>query len=415
MQACKICAVRDAANDSPPAPRAVLGDIRVLDFGRYVAGPYCATLLGYLGAEVIRIERREGGEDRFIAPIAAGGEGGVFFQTACRKKSVTFDPAKPGARAVLARLVASADVVVANLPPAQLRNMGLDFESLRALRPDIILATQSAFGDVGPYALRGGFDGVGQAMSGAMYMSGEPGAPAKAAAPYVDFTTAVLCAFGTMAALLHRERSGEGQHVQGSLLGTALAVFGSHLAEQGATGINRVPSGNRVQTSAPSSVFATRDGQLLTHVVGNGLYRRWAKLMGEEARWTSDPRFLTDQSRGDHNPEILARMAAWCAPRTTAEALAALDAAGIPAGPVYSPREALADPQVAAMGFLRMISDFPGLRQPVPVSGLPVSLSATPALPPDRPPLLGEHTEAVLCDLGYTLAEIAGLRAAGIV
>ena len=407
--------MRDTDNDSPPAPRAVLDNLRVLDFGRYVAGPYCATLLGYLGAEVIRIERREGGEDRFIAPIAQGGEGGVFFQTACRKKSVTFDPAKPGARAVLARLVASADVVVANLPPAHLRTMGLDFESLRELRPDIILATQSAFGDRGPYASRGGFDGVGQAMSGAMYMSGEPGAPSKAAAPYVDFTTAVLSAFGTMAALLHRERTGEGQHVQGSLLGTALAVFGSHLAEQGATGINRVPSGNRVQTSAPSSVFATRDGQLLTHVVGNGLYRRWAKLMGEEARWISDPRFLTDQSRGDHNPEILARMATWCAGRSTAEALAALDAAGIPAGPVYTPREALEDPQVAAMGFLRMISDFPGLTRPVPVSGLPVSLSATPALPPDRPPLLGEHTEAVLGGLGYTPAEIAELRAAGIV
>jgi len=407
--------VSDTANDSTPTARAVLGSIRVLDFGRYVAGPYCATLLGFLGAEVIRIERREGGEDRFIAPIAAGGEGGVFFQTACRKKSVTLDPGKPGARAVLARLVASADVVVANLPPAQLRTMGLDFGSLRALRPDIILATQSAFGAEGPYALRGGFDGVGQAMSGAMYMSGEPGAPAKAAAPYVDFATAVLSAFGTMAALLHRERTGEGQHVQGSLLGTALAVFGAHLAEQGATGINRVPSGNRVQTSAPSSVFSTRDGQLLTHVVGNGLFRRWAKLMGEEARWTEDPRFLTDPSRGDHNPEILARMAAWCAPRTTAEALAALDAAGIPAGPVYTPREALEDPQVAAMGFLRMVSDFPGLTRPVPVSGLPVTLSATPALPPERPPLLGEHTEAVLGELGYSPPEIGALRAAGIV
>ena len=406
--------MRDTANDSPPPARALLAHIRVLDFGRYVAGPYCATLLGLLGAEVIRIEKRDGGEDRYIAPVAAGGEGGVFFQTACRKKSFTLDPAKPGARAVLARLLATADVVVANLPAVQLRNMGLDFASLRALKSDVILTTQTAFGEEGPYALQGGFDGVGQAMSGAMHMSGEPGAPAKAAAPYVDFSTAVLAAFGTMAALLHRERSGEGQHVQGSLLGTALAAFGSHLAEQGATGINRVPSGNRVQTSAPSSVFATRDGQVLTHVVGNGLYRRWARLVGEESRWTGDPRFQTDASRGDHRDAILERMAAWCGERTTAEALAALNAAGLPAGPVYTPQQALDDPQVAAMGFLQMVGDYPGLRRPVPVSGLPLRMSATPALPLTRPPLLGEHTEAILGELGYAPAELAALRAAGI-
>ena len=119
-------------------PSGLLGHIRVLDFGRYVAGPYCATLLGYLGAEVIRIERREGGEDRYIAPVAAGGEGGVFFQTACNKKSMTLDFAKPGARALIARLVATADVVVANLPAAQLGKLGLDYASLQAIRPDII-------------------------------------------------------------------------------------------------------------------------------------------------------------------------------------------------------------------------------------------------------------------------------------
>ena len=393
----------------------MLANIRVLDFGRYVAGPYCATLLAYLGAEVIRIERREGGEDRYIAPVAAGGEGGVFFQTACSKKSMTLDPGKPGAREVIARLVATADVVVANLPQVQLRNMGIDYQTLRAIRPDIILTTQSAFGDVGPYAQRGGFDGVGQAMSGAMYISGEPGVPVKAAAPYVDFGTALLSAFGTLAALLHRERSGEGQEVKGSLLGTALAAFGSHLAEQGATGIDRVGSGNRVQTSAPSSVFATLDGHLLTHVVGNGLFRRWARLMGEEARWTGDPLYENDQSRGDHSKLILERMAAWCATRTTAEALEALNAAGVPAGPVFTPQQALDDPQVAAMGFLHAIADYPGLRRAVPVSGLPVALSATPGASPTRPPLLGEHTAAVLAQLGYSSDEISALQAQGVV
>ena len=395
-----------SSRSGPP----LLAGIRILDFGRYVAGPYCATLLGFLGAEVIRIERREGGEDRFIAPVAAGGEGAVFFQTSCNKKSITLDPAKADAREVIRRLVASADVVVANLPAPQLRAFGIDYPSLISIRPDIILTTQSAFGDVGPHAHRGGFDGVGQAMSGAMYISGVPGAPVKAAAPYVDFGTAVLSAFGTLAALMHRERTGEGQEVKGTLLGTALAVFGSHLAEQGATGIDRVGTGNRVQTSAPSNVFATRDGHVLTHVVGNGLFKRWARLMGEESFWTTDPRFQTDQSRGDHSESILARMAAWCAQRTSAQAIAELDAAGLPAGPVYTPRQTLDDAQVAAMRFLHAVEDYPGLRQPVPISGLPVGLGRTEVSAPHRPPTLGEHTDAILVELGYSPAEIADLR-----
>jgi crotonobetainyl-CoA:carnitine CoA-transferase CaiB-like acyl-CoA transferase len=250
----------------------VLDGVRVLDFGRYVAGPYCATLLGYLGAEVIRIEKREGSEDRYIAPIAAGGEGGVFFQTACNKKSLTLDPATPQGREIVRRLVKTADVVVANLPPASLKSLGLDYARLAAIRPDVILVTQSSFGDRGPLAASGGFDGVGQAMSGAMYMTGTPGQPVKSAAPYVDYSTAVLSAFGTLAALMQRAQTGQGQEVKASLLGTALSVFGSHLVEQSATGIDRVPSGNRVQTSAPSDVIATHDGHILVHVVGNGLF-----------------------------------------------------------------------------------------------------------------------------------------------
>jgi crotonobetainyl-CoA:carnitine CoA-transferase CaiB-like acyl-CoA transferase len=402
-------------NNQSAAAGGVLAKLRVLDFGRYVAGPYCATLLAYLGAEVIRIERREGGEDRYIAPIAAGGEGGVFFQTGCNKKSVTLDPHKPGARELIARLVATADVVIANLPAAQLRTMGIDYDSLHRIRPDIVLTTQSAFGDAGPYADRGGFDGVGQAMSGAMYISGEPGSPVKAAAPYVDFGTAVLSAFGTLAALLHRERTGQGQEVKGTLLGTALATFGSHLAEQGATGINRVGSGNRVQTSAPSAVFATRDGHVLTHVVGNGLFRRWAKLVGEAENWTGNPLYRDDGSRGENSETLLSRMSAWCAERTTNEALAALETAGLPAGPIYTPQQALDDAQVKAMRFLHAVGDFPGVPRAVPVSGLPVTLSETPGAVPTRPPLLGEHTDAVLTELGYSRADIASLRDQGVI
>jgi crotonobetainyl-CoA:carnitine CoA-transferase CaiB-like acyl-CoA transferase len=393
----------------------VLAGLRVLDFGRYVAGPYCATLLGYLGAEVIRIEKLEGSEDRFIAPVAAGGEGGVFFQTACNKKSLTLDPATPAGREVVRRLVHTADIVVANLPPASLRTLGLDYASLSAIRPDIILVSQSSFGDRGPLAARGGFDGVGQAMSGAMYMTGTPGEPAKSAAPYVDFSTATLSAFGAMAALLHRAQTGQGQEVKANLLGTALAVFGSHLIEQGVLAKDRVPSGNRVQTSAPSDVFRTMDGHVLTHVVGNGLFKRWARLMGDPDRWLDDPRFQGDQARGDNAEEILARMRAWCAARTTAQALRELDAAGLPAGPVHTLQQALDQPQAAAMQMFRSVADYPGLPRPAPVPDLPLELTASPGGITRRPPLLGEHTEEILGSLGYTAADIAELRKTRVV
>jgi crotonobetainyl-CoA:carnitine CoA-transferase CaiB-like acyl-CoA transferase len=204
----------------------VLKGIRVLDFGRYVAGPYCATLLGYLGAEVIRVEKLTGSEDRYIAPVTADGEGGVFFQTSCNKQSLTLDPATPEGREIVARLVRTADVVVANMPPAALRSLGLDYQTLCGIRADVIVVTATSFGDSGPLADHGGFDGVGQAMSGAMYMTGTPGHPAKAAAPYVDFSTAALSAFGVLAALMHRAQSGDGQEVKACLLGTALAVLG---------------------------------------------------------------------------------------------------------------------------------------------------------------------------------------------
>ena len=393
---------------------AILDGIRVLDFGRYVAGPYCATLLGYLGAEVIRIEKREGGEDRYIAPVTNGGEGGVFFQTGCNKLSLTVDPAVPEGKEIIARLVKTADVVVANLPHRTLEKMGLDYETLKTRKPEIVLTTVSGFGSVGPDRDKGAFDGVGQALSGAMTMTGTPGGPAKAAAPYVDFSTAVLAAFGTLAALMHRDRSGEGQHVEATLLGTAMSVFASHLIEQGVTGLDRKGTGNRVQTSGPSDVFSTRDGRrLLIHTVGGNLFERWARLVGEP-EWVNDPRFTTDQSRGDHRDMLCERMADWCATRDLAQALDELGDAGVPAGPVLTMQEALESPQVAALELLKLV-DYPGLAKPAPVPDLPLEFSATPGGIDRPPPQLSEHTEQILLSLGYRADDIESLRAKGVV
>ncbi len=390
----------------------VLDGVRVLDFGRYIAGPFCAALLGDFGAEVIRVERIGGGEDRGVIPVGAEGDGSLFLQTNRNKLGMTLDPTAPAGREVVRRLVASADVVVANLPPAALRALGLDYATLVASRPDVILTSVSAFG-AGPDEEKLGFDGIGQAMSGAMYLSGTPGTPTKAFVPYVDYATALAAAFGTLAALYARRTTGRGQEVRGSLLATALTITNSYVVEQALLAPNRVASGNRSQIAAPSDTFATRDGWIIVQVLGAPLFRRWAALMGED-HWLTDPRFADDRARGEHGAIVSARMREWCATRTTAEALTALETARIPAGPVYSPQQVLDDAHVRASGALQHV-DYPGTPRPAPISATPIRLSATPGAIRRRAPRLGEHTDEILARLGYTPAEIAALRAQRVV
>ena len=383
----------------------VLKGIRVLDFGRYIAGPFCGTLLADMGAEVIRIEKIDGSEDRFLTPISETGEGGTFMQLARNKLGMTLNPMKPEGREIVKKLVATADVVIANLPPDTLKNMGLDYDSLKAVKPDIILTMISAFGRGGPYSNRVGFDGLGQAMSGAMYLSGTPEQPVKAWPPFVDFGTASFAAFGTLAALYEKQKTGKGQVVEGSLFNTALTLMNGTAIEQSALQINRVASLNRGQAAAPSDTFKCTDGWVLVQSVGGPLFERWTVLM-EEPHWLEDERFKDDISRGENSVLISERMAKWCAERTSAEALAAMEEVRLPAGPVLSPQQVLEDPHIAAKGLFQPV-DYPGMEQPAPLMRTPVELSETPGEIRHRAPTLGEHTDSLMSELAYSETEIA--------
>ena len=391
----------------------VLDGIRVLDFGRYIAGPFCGMLLGDMGAEVIRIDKLAGSEDRYLVPVADSGEGPLFLALNRNKKSLTLNPMKPQGQKIVKELVKTADIVIANLPQPTLEAMGIDYDSLKSIKPDIILTTVTAYGNGGPYSERVGFDGVAQALAGATYMGGRPGDPMKSFVPFADFGTATMAAFGTLSALIERNKSGNGQLVEAALTRTVMAFNIALLAEEAIKAIDRPSYGNRGYSAGPSDIFKTTDGAVMVQVVGQPLFERWAKLMGEES-WLEDPRFATDMDRGENGELLSARMQMWCKDMTTKEVLDALDEARIPCGPVLSAKQVLEDPHIKAMDFLQKM-DFPGLKSPIPINTTPVKLSETPGTIRQRTAKLGEHTSEILDVLGYSLDEISEMRDARVV
>ena len=388
--------------------KGILHGYRVLDFGRYIAGPFCGTLLGDYGAEVIRVERVKGSEDRYLQPVTDKGEGSMFLQLNRNKLGFTLNPTKPEGKSIVEKLVKTADIVIANLPDSTLKAMHLDYQSLEKVNPKIILTSNTAFGTTGPYSDRVGFDGVAQAMSGAMNMTGDPDIPLKAFSPYVDFCTASLAAYGTLLAILERQKTGKGQRVQTSLLSTALTMTNSHVMEQKLLKKNRIATRNRSQTSAPADTFQTKDGWVLVHTVGQPLFERWAELMGEP-EWIGDPRFKDDISRGDHGEIISNRMAKWCKDKTNKEVLNKLDKARIPGGEVLRAKEVLEEQHIIARN-LFLDLEYANLKEPAPIMSPAVELSENPGHINHSAPLLGEHTETIMIELGYSKEEIKNLK-----
>jgi formyl-CoA transferase len=391
----------------------VLEGVKVLDFGRFIAGPFCAALLADFGADVIRIDRVGGSEDRFIMPVTEHGEGAFFLQVNRNKRSLTLDIDSVEGKEVVRKLLATTDVVIANMPPRTIESLGLDYASLAKVKPDIILTASSAFGSHPAVRDRVGFDGVGQAMSGAVHMTGLPDHPMKAMVPMVDFATAISCAFGTVMALYERKSSGMGQEVGASLLQTGLNLASGSLIEEAVLRLDRKATANRSPNYAPSDIFKVKDGWIIVQVIGPAMFQRWARLIGRP-ELLDDARFDDDKKRGEHGDLLSSYMGGWCAERTREETLALLEKARIPAGPVQSPRQVLDDERIRVSEPFHWVR-YPGVDEPLPIVAPPISMSRTPPSIERRPPTAGEHTDEVLLDLGYSRSAIDDLRARGIV
>ena len=376
-----------------------LREIRVLDFGHFIAGPLCAALLADFGADVIRVEKPEGNADRFVQPLGEDWPGGaVYWQVNRNKRSLNLDPFDHQNRPALDRLLSTADVVVVNAPPVTLSAMGLDYERISRLNPWVILSICTAYGRNNRLSDLPGFDGIGQAMSGAAYMSGEDGEPRKSYCHWVDHMTAAFSAFGIMAALRDRDRTGRGQIVDASLIHTSVFAMASNLIEEDSLGVGRIGTGNQAQLAGPADIYQTRDGYVLLQVIGKSMFRRCAKLV-DRLDWLDDDRFATDELRGKNSEVLNAEIEAFCLGRPTDQCVSEFRAAGLPCAPVNSPARVLEDPDMAAMQLWARRPVVGGSHQGLLVQP-PVQLSRSAVGVRASAPHLGAHTPEILRELG---------------
>ncbi|QQN75275.1 CaiB/BaiF CoA-transferase family protein [Croceicoccus sp. YJ47] len=389
-----------------------LEGVRILDVTRFVSGPISTALLSDMGADVIRVEQPGGAEDRTTLPIDEGFHGGVgFTQLARNKRGVTIDLAKPQGRAIFDRLLASADVVVVNMPRRPTRALGLDYDRLRSVKPDIIVGHLTTFGSTGPYADRLGFDAIAQVMSGLVAISGDEGRPMKQNSAWVDMSTGFLMALGIVAALRHRDLTGEGQLVETNLMQTALTVGNYFLFDQALNKSERAGTGNRAQSGGPADLIQTKDGWVYMVALGEPMFRRFMTMIGREDL-IGDPRFANDELRAENGAELSRVVTAWSKQYTNADIMQILEENRIPSGPLLTPQEALEDPHFNAV-FYQDVDV--GLSQPAPYVKSPIGFSATPSSIRKGPPRPGENNLDVLREAGMSDQEIADAKESGVI
>lgn len=389
-----------------------LAPFRVLDLSRVRAGPTCVRMLADFGADVIRIEP-PAGTDANDNMFVDSRDGGDFQNLNRNKRSLTLNLKHPDGRAVFMRLVAQADVVVENWRPDVKHRLGVDYASLRAVNPRIVLASISGYGQDGPYADRPGFDQVIQGMSGLMSVTGFPGqGPVRAGLAVADSSTGLYAAFGIVAALLERERSGEGQWVNASLLHAQIAMMDFQAARYLNEGAVPVQCGNDHPTASPMGLYRAQDGSLNIGVAGAGNWRRFCRAL-EQPQWLEDARFATAGARVANRDALSTEIEAVFRTRPVAHWVALLNRAGVPAGPVYTIPEVFEDPQVRHVGVTAHATTRDGKRCTFLTQ--PVRLERTPASVETAAPECGEHTDEVLREAGYDDATIRELRANGVI
>ena len=404
----------------------ILAGYRVLDLSRVLAGPWATQNLADLGAEVIKVERPGQGDDtrKWGPPFLKDRDGhdtadAAYFLSANRgKKSLTLDIAHPEGRAIARRLADASDVVVENFKVGDLARHGLDYASLREGHEALVYCSITGFGQDGPYRDRPGYDFMIQGLGGLMSVTGERddlpgGGPQKVGVAVADLFTGMYAANAIVAALLHRERTGEGQYIDLALLDAQVAM----LANLGAACLvsGRVPGrmGNAHQAIVPYQVFRAGDGFLIVAVGNDGQFVRFAEHIGMPALAT-DPRYATNPARVTHRDELVARISERLAERPVAEWLAGFEAAGVPCGPINDLAQVFADPQVLHRGMVTPL-EHPAAGE-IRLVANPVRFSSTPARSDRPPPLLGEHTGEILEGLlGIAPGKVAALRERGVI